>query len=108
MTRTQRNNRNSYLRRRSSGRTSEDNNEDENANNDESSNDTEVRQRRRRRRNNNRSSAEGPSSERLAWGRGGARSHTRHGSWSSRNIRLSKLVDYLRNLEESIDGGVCM
>lgn len=50
----------------------------------------------------------GPS-ERLAWGKGGIRSHTRHGSVSSsngkhaRNSRLSKLVDYLRNLEEKDD-----
>ncbi|KAJ4837553.1 hypothetical protein Tsubulata_046929 [Turnera subulata] len=48
----------------------------------------------------------GPS-ERLAWGKGGMRSHTRHGSAnstngkSSRNSRVSKLVDYLRNLEEN-------
>ncbi|KAM6551115.1 hypothetical protein CsatB_000923 [Cannabis sativa] len=49
------------------------------------------------------------SSERLAWGKGGMRSHTRHGSNTSgngkntRNIRLSKLGDYLRNSEESND-----
>ncbi|KAK2974110.1 hypothetical protein RJ640_002247 [Escallonia rubra] len=45
------------------------------------------------------------STERLAWGRGGARSHTRHGSGSSskgmRSTRLSKLVDYLQNLQEN-------
>ncbi|KAJ7948335.1 E3 ubiquitin-protein ligase ring1a-like protein [Quillaja saponaria] len=45
--------------------------------------------------------------EMLAWGRGGARSHTRHGSTSggnsksSRSTRLSKLVDHLRSLEEN-------
>lgn len=45
--------------------------------------------------------------EMLAWGRGGARSHTRHGSSSgcnnkiARNTRLSKLVDYLRSLGEN-------
>ncbi|XP_062105971.1 putative E3 ubiquitin-protein ligase RING1a isoform X2 [Humulus lupulus] len=49
------------------------------------------------------------NSEILAWGRGGARSNTRHGSAggfnnkSSRNTRLSKLVDYLRSLEENSD-----
>ncbi|PON34838.1 TNF receptor-associated factor [Parasponia andersonii] len=49
------------------------------------------------------------NSQKLAWGRGGARSHTRHGSASgcnkksSRNTRLSKLVDYLRSLEENND-----
>ncbi|PRQ49946.1 putative aminoacyltransferase, E1 ubiquitin-activating enzyme [Rosa chinensis] len=49
------------------------------------------------------------SSEMLAWGRGGARSHTRHGiasgcsNKSSRSTRLSKLVDYLRNLKENND-----
>jgi E3 ubiquitin-protein ligase RNF1/2 len=45
--------------------------------------------------------------ELLAWGRAGTRSHTRHGnpsgcnSKSSQNTRLSKLVDYLRSLEEN-------
>ncbi|KAL6145094.1 hypothetical protein ACLB2K_055782 [Fragaria x ananassa] len=49
------------------------------------------------------------SSEMLAWGRGGARSHTRHGvasgcsNKSSRSARLSKLVDYLRSLKENND-----
>ncbi|KAM1017518.1 hypothetical protein ACFX2A_048067 [Malus domestica] len=49
------------------------------------------------------------SSEMLVWGRGGARSHTRHGiasgcnSKNSRSTRISKLVDYLRSLEESND-----
>lgn len=98
---------------------------------------TEIRQRRRRRRASTRSSQPSSSvansdgypendlemsqenrgispglalnSEILAWGRGGARSHTRHGnssgcnSKSSRNTRLSKLVDYLRNLDENSD-----
>ncbi|KAF3444088.1 hypothetical protein FNV43_RR13778 [Rhamnella rubrinervis] len=46
-------------------------------------------------------------SEMPAWGGGGARSNTRHGnssgckSMSSRSTRLSKLVDYLRSLEEN-------
>ncbi|PON37864.1 TNF receptor-associated factor [Parasponia andersonii] len=49
------------------------------------------------------------SSERLAWGKGGMRSHTRHGSntggngKNSRNSRLSKLGDYLRNADENND-----
>ena len=49
------------------------------------------------------------SSERLAWGKGGMRSHTRHGSNSgsngknARNSRLSKLGDYLRTSEENND-----
>lgn len=49
------------------------------------------------------------SSERLAWGGGGMRSHTRHGSNTggngkhARNSRLSKLGDYLRNAEENND-----
>uniref|UniRef100_A0A2P2KC92 Putative E3 ubiquitin-protein ligase RING1a n=2 Tax=Rhizophora mucronata TaxID=61149 RepID=A0A2P2KC92_RHIMU len=48
----------------------------------------------------------GPS-ERLAWGKGGIRSHTRYGSANAgngknaRNNRLSKFADYLRNLEEN-------
>ncbi|KAK4589873.1 hypothetical protein RGQ29_020456 [Quercus rubra] len=47
------------------------------------------------------------SSERLAWGKGGMRSHTRYGSMNggngknARNSRLSKLAEYLRNLEEN-------
>ncbi|KAK7272391.1 hypothetical protein RJT34_28943 [Clitoria ternatea] len=45
----------------------------------------------------------------LTWGRGGFRSHTRHGSGSgsnsksSRNGRLAKLVDHLRSLDENTD-----
>ncbi|KAK7324708.1 hypothetical protein VNO77_28491 [Canavalia gladiata] len=45
----------------------------------------------------------------LTWGRGGFRSHTRHGggggsnSKSSRSGRLSKLVDHLRSLDENTD-----
>ncbi|KAK4766503.1 hypothetical protein SAY87_008145 [Trapa incisa] len=44
--------------------------------------------------------------EMLAWGRGGTRSHTRHGgsntsSKNLRNNRLSKLVEHLRSLEEN-------
>lgn len=47
--------------------------------------------------------------EMLAWGRGGARSHTRHGSGngasskSARSNRFSKLAEYLRALEENDD-----
>ncbi|XP_039044613.1 putative E3 ubiquitin-protein ligase RING1a isoform X2 [Hibiscus syriacus] len=42
----------------------------------------------------------------LAWGRGGARSHTRHGnsgsgSSKSSRARLNRLVEYLRSLEEN-------
>ncbi|KAK2970362.1 hypothetical protein RJ640_030067 [Escallonia rubra] len=50
------------------------------------------------------------SSDMLAWGRGGMRSHTRHGSLigsngkNTRNGRLSKLLDCLRNSEENDDG----
>ncbi|XP_028074791.1 putative E3 ubiquitin-protein ligase RING1a isoform X2 [Camellia sinensis] len=49
------------------------------------------------------------SSERLAWGKGGMRSHTRHGGSSggngknARNSRLSKLIDFLQNSEENDD-----
>ncbi|KAK8657295.1 hypothetical protein V6N13_035545 [Hibiscus sabdariffa] len=44
----------------------------------------------------------------LAWGRGGARSHTRHGnsgggSDKSSRARLNRLVEYLRSLEENND-----
>lgn len=49
------------------------------------------------------------SPERLAWGKGGMRSHTRYGSSSGVNgknarNRLSKLVDYLRNSEANDKG----
>ncbi|KAM5588176.1 putative E3 ubiquitin-protein ligase RING1a [Rosa sericea] len=49
------------------------------------------------------------SPERLAWGKGGMRSHTRYGSSSGANgknarNRLSKLVDYLRNSEANDKG----
>ncbi|KAG8642452.1 putative E3 ubiquitin-protein ligase RING1a isoform X2 [Manihot esculenta] len=49
------------------------------------------------------------NTEMLAWGRGGTRSHTRHGNASgcnnknSRSTRLSKLVEYLKSLEEKDD-----
>lgn len=49
------------------------------------------------------------NSEILAWGKGGMRSHTRYGSVSggngknARSSRLSKLVDYLRNLDQNDD-----
>ncbi|KAG8641400.1 hypothetical protein MANES_13G145818v8, partial [Manihot esculenta] len=99
---------------------------------------TEVRQRRRKRRPGIRpsqpsSSASNPeggciendleatrenrgispglvwNTEMLAWGRGGTRSHTRHGNASgcnnktARSTRISKLVEYLRSLEEKND-----
>ncbi|CAK9181840.1 unnamed protein product [Ilex paraguariensis] len=47
------------------------------------------------------------SSEMLVWGKGGMRSHTRHGNLSGgngkhgRNNRLSKLIDCLRSSEEN-------
>lgn len=50
-----------------------------------------------------------PKPRKLTWGRGGFRSHTRHGSGggsnskSSRSGRLSRLVDHLRSLEENTD-----
>ncbi|XP_030466433.1 putative E3 ubiquitin-protein ligase RING1a isoform X2 [Syzygium oleosum] len=93
---------------------------------------TEVRQRRRRKRTGVRSSLPSSSAdvecpdndleatrdtrgispglvwnpEMLAWGRGGTRSHTRHGgvngnNKNSKNMRLSKLVEYLKSLEEN-------
>ncbi|KAK6917590.1 hypothetical protein RJ641_018341, partial [Dillenia turbinata] len=42
------------------------------------------------------------SSEMLAWGKAGIRSHTRYGGngKNGRNARLSKLLDYIRNMEE--------
>ncbi|KAF3451449.1 hypothetical protein FNV43_RR07544 [Rhamnella rubrinervis] len=49
------------------------------------------------------------SEKRFAWGKGGIRSHTRYGSTSggngksTRNSRLSKLMDCLRNSEENAD-----
>lgn len=49
----------------------------------------------------------GSSSDRLAWGKGGMRSHTRYGSASGgggkngRNSRFTKLIEYFRNLEEN-------
>ncbi|XP_048138944.1 putative E3 ubiquitin-protein ligase RING1a isoform X1 [Rhodamnia argentea] len=93
---------------------------------------TEVRQRRRRKRTGVRSSLPSSSAdvecldndleatrdtrgispglvwnpEMLAWGKGGTRSHTRHGgingnNKNSKNMRLSKLVEYLKSLEEN-------
>ncbi|KAH0651130.1 putative E3 ubiquitin-protein ligase RING1a isoform X1 [Solanum tuberosum] len=44
--------------------------------------------------------------ETLAWGRGGVRSHNRHGSGGSRNARnyrLSKLIDYLDSVRAKND-----
>ncbi|XVF02027.1 hypothetical protein REPUB_Repub04eG0140800 [Reevesia pubescens] len=98
---------------------------------------TEVRQRRRKRRTGIRSSqpsssvvnSDGVCAENdtevsrdsrgispglvwnpdmLAWGRGGARSHTRHGnsvggSSKSSRARLNRLVEYFRSLEEKDD-----
>ncbi|KAJ4850729.1 putative E3 ubiquitin-protein ligase RING1a [Turnera subulata] len=114
----------------------DDNGGKDSSSNDERS--VEVRQRRRKRRSGTRGSQPSTSAgnpeggctendlessrenrgispglvwnpEKLAWGRGGTRSHTRHGNSSacnnksSRNARLSKLVDYLRSLEEKND-----
>lgn len=49
----------------------------------------------------------GGSPEILAWGRGGMRSHTRHGGQSSgksgRNSQVSKLVDHLQKLPRNED-----
>ncbi|RZB75428.1 putative E3 ubiquitin-protein ligase RING1a isoform B [Glycine soja] len=116
---------------------SEDN-EDENDNNekDSSSTDercTELRQRRRKRQTRGRPSQPSSSTaspdggciesdmdirissrpvskpQKLTWGGGGFRSHTRHGSGngsnskSSRSSRMAKLVDYLRSLNENTD-----
>ena len=116
---------------------SEDN-EEENDNNekDSSSTDercTELRQRRRKRQTRGRPSQPSSSTaspdggciesdmdirissrpvskpQILTWGRGGFRSHTRHGSGngsnskSSRSSRMAKLVDYLRSLNENTD-----
>ncbi|KAF8391321.1 hypothetical protein HHK36_023625 [Tetracentron sinense] len=50
----------------------------------------------------------------LVWGKGGVRSHTRYGSASggggrnARSSRLTKLVDYLRNLEGNDDEYVAL
>ncbi|XP_029128737.1 putative E3 ubiquitin-protein ligase RING1a isoform X2 [Cajanus cajan] len=113
-----------------------DNNEKDSSSTDERC--TELRQRRRKRRTRGRPSQPSSSTaspdggciesdmdisrenrgissrqmskpQKLTWGRGGFRSHTRHGSGngsnskSSRSIRLAKLVDYLRNLNENTD-----
>ena len=49
----------------------------------------------------------------LAWGRGGMRSHTRHGSQngsagkSAKNSQLAKLIDHLQKLPKN-DDKVCM
>ncbi|KAB5548503.1 hypothetical protein DKX38_011909 [Salix brachista] len=112
-----------------------DDENDDNIGKDSSSTDersTEVRQRRRKRQRTSQPSSSAMNSEggcaendldsnrenrglspglvwnteMLAWGRGGTRSHTRHGNPSgcnnknSRNTRLSKLVEYLRSLDE--------
>lgn len=115
----------------------DDNGGKDSSSNDERT--TEVRQRRRRRRSGTRPSQPSSSAansdggciendsevgrenrgispglvwnpEMLAWGRGGARSNTRHGnaasncnSKSSRIARLNKLVEYLRSLQENND-----
>ncbi|KAJ6733991.1 E3 UBIQUITIN-PROTEIN LIGASE RING1A-RELATED [Salix koriyanagi] len=115
-----------------------DDENDDNIGKDSSSTDersTEVRQRRRKRQRTSQPSSSAMNSEggcaendldsnrenrglspglvwnteMLAWGRGGTRSHTRHGNPSgcnnknSRNTRLSKLVEYLRSLDEKND-----
>ncbi|KAH7576955.1 hypothetical protein JRO89_XS01G0182500 [Xanthoceras sorbifolium] len=114
----------------------DDNGGKDSSSNDERT--TEVRQRRRKRRSGIRPSQPSSSAansdggciendsevgresrgispgliwnpEMLAWGRGGARSNTRHGnasncnSKSSRIARLNKLVEYLRSLQENND-----
>ncbi|KAK7312822.1 hypothetical protein VNO77_36983 [Canavalia gladiata] len=113
-----------------------DNNEKDSSSADEGS--TELRQRRRKRRtrirpsqpssltaspdggciesdmdksqeNRGISSRQVSKPQKLTWGRGGFRSHTRHGSGngsnskSARSSRLAKLVDYLRSLDENSD-----
>ncbi|XP_027908752.1 putative E3 ubiquitin-protein ligase RING1a isoform X1 [Vigna unguiculata] len=114
-----------------------DNNEKDSSSTDERC--TEFRQRRRKRRTRVRPSQPSSSTaspeggciesdvdvrenrgissrplskpQKLTWGRGGFRSHTRHGSGSgnginsksARSSRLAKLVDYLRNLNENTD-----
>ncbi|RDX82456.1 putative E3 ubiquitin-protein ligase RING1a, partial [Mucuna pruriens] len=113
-----------------------DNNEKDSSSTDERC--TELRQRRRKRRTRVRPSQPSSSTaspdggciesdmdisrdnrgissrlvskpQKLTWGGGGFRSHTRHGSGngsnskSSRSSRVAKLVDYLRNLNENTD-----
>lgn len=46
--------------------------------------------------------------EAFAWGKNGARSQTRHGNTSGTNgrmvkSRMTKLADYLRNLDHTVD-----
>ncbi|CAJ1978905.1 unnamed protein product [Sphenostylis stenocarpa] len=112
-----------------------DNNEKDSSSTDDRC--TEIRQRRRKRRTRGRPSQPSSSTaspdggciesdvdirenrgissrplskpQKLTWGRGGFRSHTRHGSGnginskSARSSRLAKLVDYLRGLNENTD-----
>lgn len=114
-----------------------DNNEKDSSSTDERC--TEIRQRRRKRRTRVRPSQPSSSTaspdrgciesdvdirenrgissrplskpQKLTWGRGGFRSHTRHGSGSgngmnsksARSSRLAKFVDHLRNLNENTD-----
>ncbi|KAM7498092.1 hypothetical protein LguiA_022506 [Lonicera macranthoides] len=117
-------------RKRNSGSTeiqgSDENEDEENGNKDSCSTDEpepepETKRRRytRRTRSTNLDSGCGEnetdaskesrgSMEGLAWGRGGARSHARHGSGSGSKgtrstTRLSKLADYLQSLQEKGD-----
>ncbi|KAJ0791553.1 putative transcription factor C2H2 family [Helianthus annuus] len=93
---------------RGRSRKSSDNEDDDGVNKDSSSDDEhEVRPRRQRR---GVSSADdvnremtGVSVEIPAWGGGGIRSHTRHGSLinSSRNTRVSRLMDHIRKLPQN-------
>ncbi|MFS7898603.1 putative transcription factor C2H2 family [Helianthus anomalus] len=97
---------------RGRSRKSSDNEDDDGVSKDSSSDDEhEVRPRRQRR---GVSSADdddndvyremtGVSVEIPAWGGGGIRSHTRHGSLSnsSRNTRVSRLMDHIRKLPQN-------
>ncbi|KAK8537215.1 hypothetical protein V6N12_043388 [Hibiscus sabdariffa] len=103
MTRPQRHHRSSHPRRRRNSRGAEhqgsEDNEDENDDNGEVS-----------REGRGISPGLVWNPDLLAWGRGGARSHTRHGnsgggsgSGKSSRARLNRLVEYLRSLEENND-----
>ncbi|XP_076910584.1 putative E3 ubiquitin-protein ligase RING1b [Bidens hawaiensis] len=130
--RSQANTRNLRGRRRKSFEPQESENEDDDVTNDvgkdsSSSDEHEVRPRRQKRWRQSSlpsSSADGGyddndvetpnrevtgvpvgTSEILTWGRGGIRSHTRHGSnsagKSSRNTRVSRLMDHIRKLPQN-------
>ncbi|XP_009417210.2 putative E3 ubiquitin-protein ligase RING1a isoform X4 [Musa acuminata AAA Group] len=66
------------------------------------------RQKRRKRENNGALPLRVGNREAFAWGKNGARSQTRHGNTSGTNgrkvkCRMTKLVDYLRNLDHTVD-----